>query len=133
MTQWTLVLDCSFYGLTLGLARDSTLVDTYVTEVARSSGEMHPELLKMLERQGLKLADVAKLVVTVGPGSFTGIRLGLAFAEALKVAVPLVEVVGISTLQAVAAGFKGEKGVEVWLDAAGGQVFVQRFDAAVLP
>lgn len=128
----TLVLDCSFYGLTLGLARDGLLLDSYVTDTARSSGELHPELEKMLQRQQLKLTDVARLVVTVGPGSFTGIRLGLAFAEALKIAKPEVEVWGITSLQAVAACLPN-KATEVWLDAAGGQIFVQRFGADMAP
>lgn len=50
---------------------------------------------------GLKWADVARIVVTTGPGSFTGVRVGLSFARALALALN-VPCAGVSTLEALA-------------------------------
>jgi N6-L-threonylcarbamoyladenine synthase len=61
-----------------------------------------PQIGRLVATAGLTLADVRGLVVVVGPGSFTGIRAGLAAARgfALALSAPLV---GVTTLEALAA------------------------------
>ena len=60
-----------------------------------------PNLIRMLAQQGLAVAHLAGLAVALGPGSFTGLRIGLAVAKGLALArdVPLV---GVPTLDIVA-------------------------------
>ena len=74
---------------------------------------------------GADLAGVSKLVVTIGPGSFTGLRVGLAFAKGLQLATgaPLA---GVGTLEALAASADGA-GAGV-VDARRGLVYVQAFE-----
>jgi tRNA threonylcarbamoyladenosine biosynthesis protein TsaB len=75
---------------------------------------------------GRGFADVTKIVVTIGPGSFTGLRVGLAFAKGLGFATgaPLA---GIGTLAALTAGVAGAAaGV---IDARRGLVYVRAFEA----
>jgi tRNA A37 threonylcarbamoyladenosine modification protein TsaB len=55
------------------------------------------------------MGRLARVAVTVGPGSFTGVRVGVAAARAIGLARD-VEVVGISTLSAFAAPYLGEPG-----------------------
>lgn len=73
--------------------------------------------------------SLARIAVTIGPGSFTGIRIGLSAARAMGLALG-IPVVGVSTLSAYAApliaGLDGEI-VAVAIDARHGNVFFQAF------
>jgi tRNA threonylcarbamoyladenosine biosynthesis protein TsaB len=73
----------------------------------------------LLRRGGLRHEQVEGLVVGTGPGSFTGLRLGLATARALAFALD-VPVAGVSTLDALAAGAPGSTPV---IDARRREVF----------
>jgi len=63
--------------------------------------ELMPALGRMMERQNMKPADLGGLVVSVGPGSFTGMRIGLAVAKGLAISLN-IPLVGIPTLDALA-------------------------------
>jgi tRNA threonylcarbamoyladenosine biosynthesis protein TsaB len=68
--------------------------------------------------------EIERIGVTVGPGSFTGLRVGLAFAQGLGAALDR-PVVGVSTLDALAAS-AGEAGaVAALIDARRGQVYAR--------
>lgn len=68
-----------------------------------------------------------RIGVTVGPGSFTGLRVGLAFAQGLGAALG-IPVVGISTLAALARAADGGRGrTAAVIDARRGQVYIQTF------
>lgn len=68
-----------------------------------------------------------RIGVTVGPGSFTGLRVGLAFAQGLGAALD-IPVVGISTLAALARASDGGRGrTAAVIDARRGQVYLQTF------
>ena len=70
---------------------------------------------------------IERIGVTVGPGSFTGLRVGLAFAQGLGAALG-VPVVGISTLAALARSADGGTGATAAvIDARRGQVYLQTF------
>lgn len=64
------------------------------------------EAQEILARAGASPADVTSLVVGTGPGSFTGLRLGLAVAQGFALARE-TPVAGVSTLAALAAGSPG--------------------------
>jgi tRNA threonylcarbamoyladenosine biosynthesis protein TsaB len=95
----------------------------------------HQERIGMLAREAAQEARVAftdldRIGVTVGPGSFTGLRVGLAFAKGLATALS-IPCVGVTTLEAMAFGREGF--VASVLDARMGQVYIQVFaDGAAL-
>jgi tRNA threonylcarbamoyladenosine biosynthesis protein TsaB len=91
----------------------------------------HQERLAPMAAEVMASADFAeieKLVVTIGPGSFTGLRVGLAFARGLQLATgaPLA---GVGTLAALAASAAGDGPVAGVVDARRGLVYVQAFEA----
>ncbi|MDQ3125262.1 MAG: tRNA (adenosine(37)-N6)-threonylcarbamoyltransferase complex dimerization subunit type 1 TsaB, partial [Pseudomonadota bacterium] len=73
---------------------------------------------------GVAFADLDRIGVTVGPGSFTGLRVGLAFAKGLGAALDR-PVVGLSTLDALAASTGGALTAAALIDARRGQVYAR--------
>src|SRR5947208_7933580 len=82
----------------------------------------------LLRRGGMRADAIDALAVGIGPGSFTGVRIGLATARGLALA-PDVPVAGVSTLDALAAGAPGTVPV---VDARRGEVFVLQRELRVL-
>jgi tRNA threonylcarbamoyladenosine biosynthesis protein TsaB len=81
----------------------------------------------LLRRGGVRAAQVEGIAVGTGPGSFTGLRMGLACVRALSLALD-VPVAGVSTLAALAVGATGSLPV---IDARRGEVFVLDGEARV--
>jgi tRNA threonylcarbamoyladenosine biosynthesis protein TsaB len=79
-----------------------------------------------LSRADATLNDVELFAVAVGPGSFTGLRIGLATVKAFAVHLNR-KVVGVSTLAAVAHASGARGGIVSLLPAGRGEVFAQRF------
>jgi tRNA threonylcarbamoyladenosine biosynthesis protein TsaB len=78
---------------------------------------------------GADFADLDLIAVTVGPGAFTGIRIGLAAARAMALSAAL-PIVGVTTLEAVAHAQDALAGpLLVALDTKREDVYVQLFDA----
>ena len=103
-------------------------------------GKGHAEHLigivdRALDQAGVQLSDVERVAVTIGPGSFTGIRVGVAAARgfALSLGVPAV---GITTL-AVMAEAERERSpgrqVLAAMDAKRNEIYLQAFDADGTP
>ncbi len=90
----------------------------------------HQERLAPLAREVLAEAGVAferldRVGATVGPGSFTGLRVGVAFAKGIGSALS-VPAVGVGTLEALAADARGPAAAVI--DARRDQVYLQVFD-----
>lgn len=73
---------------------------------------------------GVAFADLDRIGVTIGPGSFTGLRVGLAFAQGLAAALDR-PVVGVSALDALAGSVGEAMEVAALIDARRGQVYAR--------
>lgn len=110
-----------------------------VAELSLSTGYRHgvtlqPAIEYVLGQADLKVKDVDLIAVTTGPGSFTGIRIGLSSVKAMAYAVG-AKAVGVSSLHALARSTVcDERPVFAMFDARGGRVFggLFRGDAHVL-
>jgi tRNA threonylcarbamoyladenosine biosynthesis protein TsaB len=101
--------------------------DALVAEEARRVSNAHGESLlpmvaELFDRLGWRPADVARWGVGVGPGSFTGTRIGLATAKGIVLATG-AELVGVTSLDALADGLEGT--VASVVAAGKGELFVQ--------
>ncbi|PYB77758.1 tRNA (adenosine(37)-N6)-threonylcarbamoyltransferase complex dimerization subunit type 1 TsaB [Rhizobium wuzhouense] len=101
-----IVLAIDTAGVDCAAAVYDSSTDTVLARVSETIGRGHAErLMAMIEEavttSGLSLTDVEKIGVTVGPGSFTGIRVGVAAARGLALALG-IECVGVCTLEVLA-------------------------------
>ena len=88
-----------------------------------------PMVAEAMAEAALPFDRLARIVVTTGPGSFTGLRVGLAFARAMALALD-VPCVGVGALQALLASAPDAATAPLAaavLDARRGQVYVQAF------
>lgn len=104
-----------------------------IAEIGWAAGRNHSTglfraLATLFELTGLSLADVSELAVAAGPGSFSGIRVGLSMGKAIHFGqgAPLV---AVSTLDLVAAGAGGAQRVMAVLRAGRGQLYSARYEA----
>ncbi len=135
MSTLLLALDTATDITTVGLAwkRDKGLemFAAAVVDAPRAAmSRVLPAAHSLLSANGLVPADVGEVVVGRGPGSFTGVRIGVATAKGLAhgLGVPLH---GVGTLDAVAWGLTGTEGVVGVLgDAMRGEVYPALFHAS---
>ena len=111
----TLAFDTATGVATTALVRDG---DVLGERVGRASALL-ADADELVRAAGLGPDDLDLLAVGVGPGSFTGVRIGLAAARGLALALN-VPVAGVSTLEALAAGAPGAVPV---VDARRGEIF----------
>ncbi len=131
-----LALDTTTRQGSVALARDGGTLALYAGDAAVTHGARLPgDLVRLLDAHGLRIADVELFAVAAGPGSFTGMRIGIATMQGLALANGK-SLVGISALDAIhdavssqpsalssAAAVSPVSEVAVWMDAQRGQVF----------
>jgi tRNA threonylcarbamoyladenosine biosynthesis protein TsaB len=106
--------------------------DRVLEEVALESPDgfahvMFAEIERLLDRHGIKITDIEGFAAAAGPGSFTGVRVGLTAAKGLAEATGR-KVVAVSNLQALA--WFGTKPLRaVTIDARRGEIFGAVYDA----
>jgi tRNA threonylcarbamoyl adenosine modification protein YeaZ len=127
----TLVLDCATQALSLALFDN----DVCVAHQYQLMGRGHAESLVPMIGELLDGGRADAVAVDVGPGSFTGIRVGLAAARALGLAWA-APVMGYGCLPLCAAmardAGEGDASIAIVMIGGHGQLFSQHFDAATL-
>jgi len=118
----------------LGLALyDGAIVAAELTWTsrARHTVELAPALSGLLGRVGLSMSGLSALAVALGPGSFTSLRVGLAFVKGLALARKL-PIIGIPTLDAVAASMPVQEEIPLAavLQAGRGRIAVRWYHAS---
>ena len=111
----TLAFDTATGVATSALVRDGEVLGERASRAVRVLADAE----ELVEQAGAEPRELSRLVVGTGPGSFTGVRMGLAAARGLAFALDL-RLAGVSTLEALAAGAPGALPV---VDAGRREVF----------
>ena len=124
-----LAVDTTTRAGSLALVRDGAVLREAPGDAARTHAERLPgDVMRLCEAAGVAVRDVDLFAVAAGPGSFTGLRIGIAAVQGLAMAWSR-RVVPVSTLEALARTAPSQAPrVSVWMDAQRGQVFAQVFD-----
>jgi tRNA threonylcarbamoyladenosine biosynthesis protein TsaB len=119
-----LALDTSSAAGSAALVRDGTVIVERAGDGTRTHGQRLPrELMDVLDEAGVPLANVDAFAIASGPGSFTGLRVGIATMQGLALARRKL-LTPISTFEALAFLARGTTSpIAVWIDAHRGQVF----------
>ena len=119
----TLAFDTATSVATAALVRDGEVLGERASRAVRVLADADD----LLREAGKDRSELGGIVVGVGPGSFTGLRLGIAAARGLAFALDL-PVAGVSTLDALAAGAPGALPI---IDAGRREVFTRVKDESV--
>lgn len=130
-----LYIDTSSSYLYAGIVEDSNLLCEVKKEFGHNlSEEALPEISKLFETSNTKPKDINKIIVVNGPGSFTGIRIGVTIAKvyAWSLNIPITTV---TSLEAMALSCNTSKVRIPMIDARRGYVFSAIYDAnnTILP
>ena len=127
-----LALDTTRREGSVAVARDGTVLHESAGDPEVTHGERLPgDIARALAAAGLSVADLDLLAVAAGPGSFTGLRVGVATVQGLAFARGL-RVVPVPTLDALAQAARESSAAPrltaVWMDAQRGEVFAAAYD-----
>ena len=99
MTNYDLIVDTSRKGISMALCADSVYEE--IVDPTGKGEILSASLDSLLNKVGATLDDVKRVMVTVGPGSFSGLRTGVAFCQGLCFSGKR-NLYGVTTLQALA-------------------------------
>jgi tRNA threonylcarbamoyladenosine biosynthesis protein TsaB len=121
-----LALDTTTRAGSCAVARDGAVVFERASDTAEYASTLPADLMTALDRAGTSLDEVDVFAVATGPGSFTGLRIGIATMQGLAFAgkKPLI---GVSTFDALAER-AGAGRTATWIDAWRGEVYAAVYD-----
>ena len=125
-----LSLDTTSRSGSAAVVADGRVLAEITGDAALTHGQRLPaDLMRVLDAAGARLKDVELFAVAAGPGSFTGLRVGIATVQGLATAAER-RVVPVSTLDALAHVVDPPPArLAAWVDAQRGEVFAALYDS----
>jgi tRNA threonylcarbamoyladenosine biosynthesis protein TsaB len=112
-----------------GSTEELDILEVVPLEGGTFSAQLVPQVSSLLTKHGLSKQDIGGFAVASGPGSFTGLRVGLAAIKALA-EILQKPIAAVSLLEAVARGGKSRGKVVSALDAGRGEVYAGEYEVA---
>lgn len=125
-----LAIDTSSLVLSCALAEEDRLIAEWTVQKRLTHSEqLIPHMDEMIKEAGVSKKDITAVAVSIGPGSFTGLRIGLATAKMLSY-IWKVPLAGVDTLEALAWNMAGAQAfILPLLDAQRGNVYAALYGA----
>lgn len=121
----TLGIDSAGLEMGVALARNGRVMATRKTSERRGQGEILPVFLdEMLAEAGATYADITDIAIVTGPGSFTGLRMGIAAAQGLSRATGC-RLIGLDRFTLVAKGCGQAPRLAIVLDSLRDELYVR--------
>ena len=123
-----LYIDTSSSYLYTAIVEDNILIDSIQEEYGQSLSEVAlPKIVSMFNNNKLEARDIDKIIVVNGPGSFTGIRIGITIAKvyAWSLNIPITT---ISSLEAMAISSENQVVHIPMINARRGYVYAAIYD-----
>jgi tRNA threonylcarbamoyladenosine biosynthesis protein TsaB len=130
-----LAFDTTTSACSVAIWQDGKILALYYDTMVHGQAEaLVPAIERTMAEAQTTYKEVDRIAVTVGPGSFTGVRVGLATARGLSVAMAC-PVIGLLTTQVIATEAQGssELPIAVAIDARRAEVYLQCFTAEGTP
>ncbi|RIW29392.1 tRNA (adenosine(37)-N6)-threonylcarbamoyltransferase complex dimerization subunit type 1 TsaB [Bacillus salacetis] len=117
-------IDTSNYQLGIALASDEEIIGEYITNIKKNHSLRAMPAVEMLMKEcGVSPAELNKIVVAGGPGSYTGVRIGVTIAKTLAWTLN-IPVIGVSSLAVLASSGRYFDGlISPLFDARRGQLY----------
>ena len=121
-----LALDTTSRGGSLAIVREGEVIHEMSGDPSVTHGQRLPlDFVRVCQAAGVGLPDIELFAVAAGPGSFTGLRVGIAAIQGLAIALDR-RVVPVTTSEAVVtAAMPRDAHIAAWVDAQRGEVFAQ--------
>ena len=126
-----LALDTTTRTGSCALVRDGVVGRELASDPGKSHAEHLPgDLMTLLEGEQVELAAIDVFAVATGPGSFTGMRVGIATLQGLAFATgkPLIGVSGLEALARVGSAQDPQASVATWVDAWRGEIYAALYE-----
>jgi tRNA threonylcarbamoyladenosine biosynthesis protein TsaB len=117
-----------FIGLALHNSKNLIAEQTWQTN-NNHTVQLAPAVYRLFEQSEMEIEDLTALAVSTGPGSYTGLRIGIAFAKGIASArkLPLVGVMTLDTLAAGQPNYQSGSGLVAMVQAGRGRVIVKTY------
>lgn len=132
-----LAFDAASSACSAALLVDGQIAAERFEAMERGQAEvLVPMIADVMALADVEMEDVSAIAVTIGPGAFTGVRIGLAAARGLALA-RAIPCVGLTTFEAVAwpakAGLRGDEMLIAAIESKRAEIFLQVFDRDMKP
>lgn len=129
-----LAFDCALGGCIGAVIKEGAALASFSVPMAREqASQLIPLIEDMLRNAGVSYADLGLIITSMGPGSFTGLRISLSAAKAMAAALS-VRLQGVTTLEAMArSAVPEDKSCLAVLETKRTDFYVQAFDGSKNP